>query len=253
MIEPIHTACKQCVFAKFDGITQTGCELGYIAKFREMNADILDVYDDDLEFYVINNKKCLGYRENSWFKKLDMENATIEEKKERFLKDNHINYLLVIDLSSLSIEELEQIKLKLMDVKYKPSKIIIIRYIKDLEKFSFDVIRSFLKDTSFDEIPWRVQTMEDNDIKFEDVLHNIITLNKSNRFIIYLRHNENNEHPVNDVLNHANHIIYDNMGKADIVSNKDKTCVLFSAPSYRFALIALKENIFSKEELYTYI
>lgn len=253
MIEPIHTPCKKCVFAKFDGITQIGCELGYIDKFKQMGADILEVYDEDLEFYVINKKKCLGYREDSWFKKLDMENATIEEKKECFLKDNHINYLLVIDLSSLSIENLNKIKSHLINIKYKPSKIIIIRYIKDLENFSFDVIRSFLKDTNFDQIPWRVQTMEDNEIKFEEVLHNIITLNKNNRFIMYIRHNDDNNYPIDDVLNHANHIVYENMGKADIVSNKDKTCVLFSAPSYRFALIALKENIFSKEELYTYI
>jgi len=253
MIEAIHTPCKKCVFAKYDDKTQIGCELNYIDKFKELGSDILEVYDEDLEFYVINNKKCLGYRENSWFKKLGLEDASIEEKKEHFLQNNHINYLLVIDSSSLSLEDLEQIKISVLEVAYKPSKVIFIRYVKNVSVFSFDVINNFLKETDLDKTKWRIQTMEDNDHKFEDILHTIITLNKANRFILYVRPSETAQYPIASVINKANDIIYNNMGKADIVSNQEKTCVLFSAPSYRFSLVALKNDIFGQEELYTYI
>lgn len=253
MIEAIHTPCKKCVFAKYEDKTQIGCELNYIEKFKNINSEILEVYDEDLEFYVINNKKCLGYRENSWFKKLDMEEASLEEKKEYFLKHNHINYLLVIDLANLSIEDFSRIKEAIIETEYAPNKVIFIRYVNNVQTFSFDIINQFLKDTKLDKTKWRIQTMEDNNHQFEDILHTIIALNKSNRFIMYIKLNNSHDYPIKNICVKANTIIYDEMGKADIVANKDKTCVLFSAPSYRFSLLALKTNLFSQEELYTYI
>ena len=83
-IPAIHTSCKKCVFAIYDNITQTGCHLDYIAKYREKNISILEAYDEQKEFYVIGDKKCPGYREDSWFKD---NNLTIEEKIDKIKKD----------------------------------------------------------------------------------------------------------------------------------------------------------------------
>ena len=80
IIHAIHTPCKNCVFAKYEENTQTGCELDYIEKYKNLESEILEVYDNDKEFYVINDKKCLGYREPKWFEQLSMSDSSMEEK-----------------------------------------------------------------------------------------------------------------------------------------------------------------------------
>lgn len=252
MINAVHTSCKNCVFAIYDQKTQTGCELNYIDGFKNNQEEIIEVYDDELEFFVINNKKCLGYRELSWFKSLGMENSSIAEKKEYFLKNNHINYLLVIDLKNMNTN-LEKLKESILRCVYKPQKIILIRYAYDVEKFSFDVLDRFLKETNLSNTPWRIQTMEDNESKFEDTLHTIISLNKKNRFIAYIRAKENESYDLNSVLVKANNITYTEMKKFDIISDIEKCCVIFSAPSYRFGMLVLKKDIFQHDEHYIYV
>jgi hypothetical protein len=252
MIDVVHTACKNCVFAQFESKTQTGCELGYIEKFKDHDTEILEVYDEELEFYVINHKRCLGYREESFYKSVGLENASLEEKKQYFIDHNHINYVLVIYLKNLE-SDLALIEKELARCKYKPQKLILIRYADDVNVFSFDVLNNFLKQTNLSSTPWRIQTMEDKDDTFENILHNVIALNKKNRFICYIKKSENQSYPINDLIGVANDKVYGMMGKFDILSNKDKTCAIFSAPSYRFSLTALRKDMFQEELCYTYI
>jgi hypothetical protein len=252
MIDVVHTCCKSCEFAQYSGITQTGCALDYIQKFADNSVEILEAYDDDLEFYVINNKRCLGYRESTWFKSVGMENATIEEKKQYVIENNHINYLLVIYLKNM-VNDLSILEDRIVSLKYKPKKIILVRYATDIEDFSFQVLNDFLKRTKLDQISWRIQTMENEDDTFENVLHNILSLNKKHRFVLYIKYDETSIYPINDIVNKGNDIAYEKIGKFDIISNSNKSCALFSAPSYRFALMSLKKDMFQEELCYTYI
>ena len=59
-INAVHTPCKNCVFAIYDNITQTNCALHYLDIYRDKDIEILEAYDNDKEFYIINNKKCIG-------------------------------------------------------------------------------------------------------------------------------------------------------------------------------------------------
>lgn len=93
-INTIHTPCKSCVFAKYDNNTQNGCELNYLDKYRTKNASILEAYDDEKEFYIINGKKCMGYRENKWFKQFNLENSDIESKIKIYKEKNYLDYIL---------------------------------------------------------------------------------------------------------------------------------------------------------------
>lgn len=54
------TSCKLCHFAKYEGITQTGCMLGRIDKFRN-HSEVIEAYDHDKEFYVIKDRLCNTY------------------------------------------------------------------------------------------------------------------------------------------------------------------------------------------------
>jgi hypothetical protein len=57
-----ETPCKTCVFARYNGDTQVGCAFDRVEKFRKQGVEVLEVYDDDKEFYVIKNI-CRAHRD----------------------------------------------------------------------------------------------------------------------------------------------------------------------------------------------
>jgi len=64
-VSQVHTTCRHCVFAQFDetGKTQTGCKLGKIDDYKNAGVEVLEVFDDkDVEFYLINGRFCMFYR-----------------------------------------------------------------------------------------------------------------------------------------------------------------------------------------------
>ena len=66
-----HTSCKNCIFAKYNVNTQYGCYVGRVEQYREIDIDIiLEVYDEEKEFYVVNNRICLYYRNKEWLNRL---------------------------------------------------------------------------------------------------------------------------------------------------------------------------------------
>ena len=144
-INPIHTPCKQCVFAKYENITQTDCFLNYIDKYKTNEVEILEAYDEEKEFYIINGKKCIGYRENKWFANIGMENASIEEKIQEFNRKNYLHYLLVLNLDNYSYENFEHLKNQIANISIKPSKIIFIRYQNKEPLYGLDLIKNLLE------------------------------------------------------------------------------------------------------------
>lgn len=238
VINPIHTPCKHCVFAIYNGQTQTDCHLDYISKYKDKRVEILEAYDNDKEFYVINNKKCIGYRENSWFEKRNLAHLTIEEKIQRFKEFNFLHYLLVINLKTFHDEKicydlLENIK----NLDIKPRKIIVIRYQNDNKQYPYEKIQSAIDN----DIKWRIQTIL-VDREYENILHEIINLNKKYRFVLSIKEPTSFD-DVNNIINKANHIVYEDMDRFIAITNKDKSSILFSAPNYRHSLLIEKQDI----------
>lgn len=60
----LQTSCKTCLFATYKGGTQTGCKAGRIKKYRDQGL-VLEAYDNDREFYVINTL-CNQLRTPEW-------------------------------------------------------------------------------------------------------------------------------------------------------------------------------------------
>lgn len=242
-IEFVHTPCKKCVFAKYDNITQVGCLLNYIEAYKKQNIEILEVFDDELEFFVINNKKCTGYRENTWFTKYGLENASIEEKIAKFKELNKLDYFIVVNLIDTEHTDLQlkQLSSEIAGLDIKPQKIIFVRYRTTALKYDYDYVIKFLKDAELNKCPWKIQTMEDDNALYEHTLHNIITLNKFPRFVLSIKIGE--EFNINNMVNKANSIVYDNLDRFSVISNKNENCLLFSGLLYRFALISEHTNI----------
>lgn len=245
-INTIHSPCKKCIFAIYNNITQTGCHLNYIDKFREKNIEILEAYDDELEFYIINGKKCLGYREPSWLQRFNLENAPVEDQIKKLLEFNILYYLTIIDLSQFADpKDLLQVCADLANHAVPPRKIIFIRHRSDaLTNYSFTTIDNIIKESKL-KCQWRLQSMIDDSITYDEIVKNIISLNTKYRFILTITSKPENL----NVITEANRIVYDDFGQFVILSNADKTCMLFSSIIYRFG-IKNNENMFEPQTNY---
>lgn len=242
-IATVHTACKKCVFADYKNNSQVGCSIGYLEKYKNINATILEAYDEEKEFYIINDKKCLCYREDSWFKKYDMEHSTLQEKIEKVKETNHLHYLLVINLYNFNDSDLTKITQEITNLSVKPQKIIFVRYANN-KTFEFKVLSDLLKQSNL-KCSWRIQSMIDNSLEYDQILHNIVSMNKGYRFIVSIK---NPASDIDNIISFANNKVYEDLEALHVVANKDKSCILFSAPSYRFSLLIEGKNILDNIE-----
>lgn len=247
-INTIHTPCKNCVFATYDNITQVGCALNYINKYKAKDVEILEAYDNELEFYIVNNKKCIGYRENSWFRKLGLDNASLEEKIELYNKHNHLPYLMVVNLQDYSYGALDALEKDISSIKIKPQKIIFIRYPNTEYLYTIERIQEFISNINTS-CKWRMQTMVEN-TPYQQVLHNVININKKYRFIFSTKsYNES----ISDIVMAGDKIVYSDLDRFTIISDSDKNNLLFSAPSYRYGIVSEKKDIFENNENYIFL
>lgn len=69
MINKTHTSCKDCVFAIYENNTQTSCKIKELDLLKANNKEILEVYDEEKEFFVINNTLCYKKRKQEWLDK----------------------------------------------------------------------------------------------------------------------------------------------------------------------------------------
>jgi hypothetical protein len=118
-----HTACKGCVFGTFEGKTQTDCKLGKIDKFRENGNEIVEVFDEEKEFYVIDGRKCQFYRNSDWLFNIGYEDDEVEILKEETTIGVDI-VLLVEEKQTFS--DIQTSLLSIEKSTIKPESIIIV-------------------------------------------------------------------------------------------------------------------------------
>ena len=252
-INIVHTPCKSCVFAEYDNKTQKGCRLGYIDRFKENGIEVLEAYDSDLEFYIVNKKKCLGYRENAWFTQYGLEHADIESKIAKFKELNRLEYLLVINFVQIGCEpsDMELLEAALSSLTIKPQKIVFIRGPEGSHTTIYASIQALMKRCGI-ECKWRIQTMVDDTISNEDILHNTINLNKNYRFICDIR-KANCVDALDRVILKANDIVYNDLGQFIVLTDKSLFCMVFGGGVYRYSLVEKGLDILSDENNFTQI
>ena len=78
MISRLHTSCKECIFAIYDesNKTQVGCKLEKLDKLKDNGVEVIETFDEEKEFYVLNNHACMTYRNKL------MEDKTLDEQME---------------------------------------------------------------------------------------------------------------------------------------------------------------------------
>lgn len=248
-IHNIHTPCKKCVFAKYEDNTQVGCHLDYIEKYKASNIEIIEAYDDEKEFYIINDKKCIGYREDKWFNQFNPENDHIETKIKIYNGFNRLHYLLVINLKEYNISQLNALFADIAKAKIQPQKIILVRYRDASLSFNYNKIENLIKQHNIS-YAWRVQTMLDDEISYGEILHNITAINQKYRFIISV------SKPTTDLyklIDYTDKVVHQDLDQFVVISNSDKTSISYSGAVYRFGLIQEKKNILIDYDKYTII
>lgn len=248
-INSIHTPCKKCAFAKYDNNTQIDCYLNLISKYRDKNIEILEAYDNEKEFYIINGKKCFGYRENSWFDKKNLSHLSLDEKIAHIKNSSFIHYLLIVDLKKFSTDQdLEQLESQLSSLTIKPRKIILVRYQNDDKNHEFDKLKRLLEQSNLG-CEWRIQTVLD-DKNYLDHMHELSNLNKKYRLVCGIINQSTN---LDKIVNKANALIYDELSHFEVLSNEAKSVLMFSAPNYRYSLFIEKINILDTPERFVIV
>jgi len=243
-INTIHSCCKNCVFAQYTDKTQTDCALNYINKYKTKNdTQILEAYDDEKEFYIINKKKCIGYRENKWFKQFNLENASIEEKISHFYSTNKLDYLIVINLKDYTIEDIENV-IKKIPNDIPPARIILVRY-QNQTHLTYQTIQDILLkyNIAYD---WRIQSMVGDEHSYIEILHNITTVHTKYRFIIGV---ESYSEYIGDFITNMNQKIHEDLEQFLVVTTADKKCIGYSGSVYRYGTIH-KQHIFSNPDTF---
>lgn len=247
-ISAVHTPCKMCAFAKFENKTQIGCSLEYIDIYKNNNIEILEAYDNEKEFFIINDKKCIGYRESKWFDKRDMTNSSIDEKIAKYRESDYSHYLAMIDLKNIDLSQLENILLDLAQCSIKPQKIIIIRYQNNNYEFGYKNIESVFQKTNIG-CKWRIQTMLENDIEHNYILYDIIKNNLQYRFALSIKSYNLN---MNNIIDYANTKVYKKLQNFYACGIENKDVVLYSSTVFRHAFDNNK-NIIDDTNLYEII
>lgn len=120
----VDTCCKECVFAVWDGITQTDCSLDRISMYSELGA-VQECFDEEKEFYVIRNRICPCYRTQKW---ADRQKGSLKEQIEKELQ---ISYHIILFSSSL-INNVKGFLKTLLNQQVLPKILTIIRRPSDV-------------------------------------------------------------------------------------------------------------------------
>lgn len=246
-ISPIHTACKSCEFAIYEDKTQTECYLGFVDRFKIADVEVLEVYDEDKEFYVINNKKCVGYREFKYFVNRGLSETGIQEKAEYVRDRLKINYDLTINIRNYSAAELQELAKEISKLSIKPNSLHIVRYKEDREKYSYRFIEKIISSTKVTK--WKIKTLLDNSEEFLTAVHHIINENKSTKFMLSINKNFSK---IAEMVDYAQKTIYDNLSTFVVITEKTKECFLFSTDVYRLGILN-GVDILSETDKYTII
>ena len=111
--EGLHTSCKECVFAVYEGDTQVDCSADRLSILQKNNS-VIEAYDKDREFYVVDCF-CNYFRPPKWNDgKPDVEKASDE---------NHPRFSIGIYADIISEESLKQMIDSISAIDYDKDRI----------------------------------------------------------------------------------------------------------------------------------
>lgn len=177
----IHTSCKNCVFALYQKDTQIDCKLYRLDQFKKNHAEVLEAYDKDKEFFIVNNRKCAAYRDKLWKESLD----TDVEIVDIIIKELEITCdILIYADKDTQLEDFKNTIQSISESTLKPNfvnivnnyidieEIILNRYYMILQKYLKGICKYKLTNILEEDIPYEravdicLKQFDDNDMWF---------------------------------------------------------------------------------------
>lgn len=133
----LHTSCKDCVFAEYEmtskastlGVpvmtkTQVGCHIGRLDKYRAQGAEIVQAYDDEAEFEIVDGRSCPAFRHHlsEWAKKVHPDNRADAVRQEMTIRTD----VLVILISAGDVDHMQRTFDSLKKLALKPSSVVVL-------------------------------------------------------------------------------------------------------------------------------
>ena len=209
----IRTSCKDCVFAKYEGITQIDCLHDRINKFKNLPENnevfqyVTEAYDETQEFFVIN-RLCTLYRDkNTW------NNGNTDTEKA--LNEVKVKFDLLIDFSKFTDEYYSYIK-KLMAevVLYDENKFNVYLYHdKSLDKDNRKKVLQLLKIVSKSNL---------NVFFDKGILEHKILSQTTNSYHVFIDHDNRIDY---DIFVKVNNLVNNDLKKLLVIKNKDNYIV----------------------------
>ena len=144
--EIVTTSCCECVFAEYVGDTQTGCSMGRLEKFRKNGTTVLEAYNDEKEFFVIE-RFCSAFRDSEWKDILFYYSNDLSEKPEdRVRREVKIKCGFFIGFDdTCSISDLEKTIISIAEQELQPLYVTVANSSKTDNLLILSVLRSYFE------------------------------------------------------------------------------------------------------------
>lgn len=172
-IATIHTSCKNCIFAIYENITQFDCKIKKLDMWKKNNVQVLEAYDEEKEFFIINNRKCPYKRTTKWANAYPKDKHIEQVEKEVTFKYN------AIVIASDNIDNIKSTITNLANQKIKPQFITLIRPFNNSIRPSSIV--PFLQNIN---IKWKMVNVADSDANVFNIIDTIVTFSKQPYYVV---------------------------------------------------------------------
>lgn len=205
-----NTSCKECIFAVYDYKTQIGCDLDRIEAYRKKGDDVvLEAYDNEKEFFVINNYKCSCFR-NKYYAL----NRPNQNHKESVLNDIKTKFCIIIYANN----DIDGVKSTLINLKHHgyPIEEIVIILDKNEEPDKMDYIT--MASELLPGITWRVNVLQQSLSHYKTI---DMVLHHNKRHFNFFTHLNAYEHLPDGVLQKIDDIINKEINVASAIQVAD--------------------------------
>lgn len=184
VINELHTACLDCIFAIKDKQKQIGCKFDRLELYKKAGAEVIKAYDaHNNEFDVINMRICMYKRGEEWAKEIPKHEQ--EETVNRELRIKYQSMVYFTDPFSKrqdALKGLDETLESLDKQKIPPRVVTIISKRKDISQK--DLVNHLIS-SDYKNIEWRLQTFFDHEMNNRECVDMVIDNTKHEYPILF--------------------------------------------------------------------
>ena len=195
-VNHVHTICKECVFAKWEKNTQTGCKLDRINDYEKAGVNIVGIKDEeDKEYFVIDGRYCVYYRNTEIMK--DYPRDTWEEIVNLQVKVPY--HAMVIVNEEDDFKTVKKCCKALKNQKYSPNLVTLInkqypKYVREQDNaIPPSKLLQLLKDSEFHQFSFK--NIYDQSLDDRALVDLVFDSAKENKYPFYVVFNANFDIP----------------------------------------------------------